>query len=58
VLAASAEDPEDLIARVSSKGGTTEAALKIFQKKGFGRIVHEAVRAAQRRSVQLRDGRS
>ncbi len=54
VLAESAEDPEDLIAKVASKGGTTEAALKIFQRKGFGRIVQDAVKAAHRRSIELR----
>ena len=54
VMAQSSEDPDDLAARVASKGGTTEAALKIFQKRGFGRIVHEAVKAAYKRSIELR----
>ena len=58
VMAQSGEDPEELVARVASKGGTTEAALKVFQKKGFGKIVHDAIRAAQRRSVELREGKS
>ena len=57
VLVESQEDPEDLIARVASKGGTTEAALKIFQKHGFGKIVHDGVRAALRRSRQLREAK-
>jgi len=56
VLAESQEDPEDLIARVASKGGTTEAALKIFQKHGFGKIVHDGVKAAYRRSKEIREG--
>ena len=34
-----------LIARVASKGGTTEAALKTFQRLGFGKIVQDAVKA-------------
>ena len=55
VLALSTEDPEELIAKVASKGGTTEAALKAFQKKGFGKIVHEGVKAAYKRSIQLRE---
>ena len=48
------EDPEVLIERVASKGGTTEAALKVFQKKGFGKIVQEAIKAAYKRSIELR----
>ncbi len=57
VLAKSFEDPEDLIAKVASKGGTTEAALKVFQRKGFGKIIHDAVKAAYRRSIELREGK-
>ncbi len=57
VLMENQEDPEVLIARVASKGGTTEAALKTFQKKGFGKIVHEAVKAALKRSKELRGGK-
>ena len=56
ILADSQEDPEDLIERVASKGGTTEAALKIFKKQGFGKVVHDAVRAAHRRSKEMREG--
>ena len=54
VMAKSDEDPEELVSRVASKGGTTEAALKVFQKKGFGRIVQDAVKAAYKRSIELR----
>ena len=54
VMAQTDEDPETLIERVASKGGTTEAALKVFQKRGFGKIVQEAVKAAYKRSVELR----
>ena len=57
VLTGSAEDPEDLIAKVASKGGTTEAALKMFQKKGFGKIVQDGIKAAYKRSKQLRNDR-
>lgn len=56
VLVESAEDPEDLIAKVASRGGTTEAALKIFQKKGFGKIVQDSIKAAYKRSRQLSKG--
>jgi pyrroline-5-carboxylate reductase len=54
VLCETMEDPEELIGRVASKGGTTEAALKVFHKKGFGKIVQEAVKAACKRSIELR----
>lgn len=56
VLAQSAEDPDALIARVASKGGTTEAALKAFQRLGFGKIVQDAVKAAYKRSKELSKG--
>ena len=57
VLMQSQEDPEVLIDRVSSKGGTTEAALKVFQKQGFGKIVQDAVKAAYKRSKEISQGR-
>lgn len=57
ILAKSQEDPEDLIARVASKGGTTEAALRSFQKNGFGKIIHDGVKAALRRSAELRENK-
>lgn len=50
------EDPDVLISRVASKGGTTEAALKVFQKKGLGKIVEDAIRAAYKRSIELSKG--
>ncbi len=55
VMAESQEDPETLIERVASKGGTTEAALKVFKKQGFGKIILDAVKAADRRSKELRE---
>lgn len=57
VMAETWEDPEDLIAKVASKGGTTEAALKTFKRLGFGKIVQDAVKAAHRRSKELSEGR-
>jgi pyrroline-5-carboxylate reductase len=57
VMAQSAEDPDVLIGRVASKGGTTEAALKIYQKLGFGKVVHDAVKAANRRSKEISQGK-
>ena len=57
VLTQSQDDPEDLIAKVASKGGTTEAALKTFQRRGFGKIIQEGVKAAYRRSIELRQAK-
>ncbi|MDO8524898.1 MAG: pyrroline-5-carboxylate reductase [Candidatus Omnitrophota bacterium] len=47
------EDPESLRKRVASKGGTTEAALKIFEKKAVKRVIKDAVKAAHKRSKEL-----
>ena len=57
VLIGSPEDPEVLIDRVASKGGTTEAALKIFQRQGFGKVVQDAVKAAYKRSKEISQGK-
>lgn len=43
----------DLIASVSSKGGTTLAALGSFEKDAFGESVSRAVSAAVRRAEEL-----
>lgn len=42
-----------LINKIASKGGTTEAALKIFKSKNFGKIVNEAVFSAYKRAKEL-----
>jgi len=39
---------------VTSKKGTTEAALKTLQKHQFGKIFHRALNAAMKRSKELR----
>ncbi len=57
VMREKGEDPEMLIERVASKGGSTEAALKIFQKQGFGKVVQDAVKAAYKRSLEIRQGK-
>jgi pyrroline-5-carboxylate reductase len=46
-------DPKDIRERVTSKGGTTEAAVKVMDGKGLKDIVKAAVLAASRRSVEL-----
>lgn len=54
VLASSAgEDPAELRARVTSKGGTTEAAFKAFEKAGLGAILEKGIRAAAARAKEL-----
>ncbi len=45
---------QDLVKKVASKGGTTEAALKIFKQKGLERIIKQAVTAALKRSRCLK----
>jgi len=47
------EDPAVLIKKVASKGGTTEAAFKVFEERCFRAIVHDAVEQAHRRSKEL-----
>ncbi|MBU1090210.1 pyrroline-5-carboxylate reductase [Patescibacteria group bacterium] len=45
----------ELRKNVTSKGGTTEAALKVFEKKKFGKIVEIAAKAAKKRSEKLKN---
>lgn len=47
------EDPAVLRKKVASKGGTTEAALGVFERKRFKSIVKDAVKAARKRSAEL-----
>jgi len=47
------EDAAALRAKVTSKGGTTAAALKIFDKHQTGAIFSKAVAAAKKRAKQL-----
>lgn len=49
----SGEPPAVLRERVTSKGGTTAAALAAFQEQGLDRIVAAAVSAAANRSKEL-----
>lgn len=48
-------DVAQLRANVTSKGGTTEAALKHFEAADLRKIVQDALQAAQRRGQQLGD---
>ncbi len=52
-LLASPDDVAVLRKRVTSKGGTTEAALKVFQQAKIEKIFHNALKAAEKRSKAL-----
>jgi pyrroline-5-carboxylate reductase len=47
------ESPAQLRQKVTSPGGTTEAALKVFAEGGFGPLVAEAIKKARDRSQEL-----
>lgn len=47
------DDFDRWITQVASKHGTTEAALKVFQRQGLSRTIDAGVRAAARRSKEL-----
>lgn len=44
---------EEWIAKVASKGGTTESALKVFNQNGLDKIIAKAVKSANDRAVEL-----
>ncbi len=46
-------DPAGLRKKVTSRGGTTQAALEVFKKKGQGRIMQCALKSAHRRAEEL-----
>lgn len=50
------EPPDVLRARVTSRGGTTAAALASFEQDGWAGIIERAVAAAKRRSEALSGG--
>lgn len=56
LLNRSKERPQSLRKKVTSKGGTTEAALKVFEEKNMKKIVEDAVAAACRRGSELSKG--
>jgi pyrroline-5-carboxylate reductase len=55
LAAASDVAPDELRRRVTSPGGTTEAAIKSFEHEDFRGIVEHALTAAQKRSIELAD---
>jgi len=50
------ESPQVLKDRVASPGGTTEAALRYLEEKGFQKILIAAVKEAAKRSKELSTG--
>lgn len=53
LLAETGESPEALRAAVSTKGGTTEAGIRVLAEGGFRSMIPEAVAAARVRSSEL-----
>ncbi|MFA5489073.1 MAG: pyrroline-5-carboxylate reductase [Candidimonas sp.] len=53
LAALSADSLAVLRERVTSKGGTTAAALSVFEQEGFSGIVHDAMAAAANRAHEL-----
>ncbi len=49
----SSDDPATLRQKVTSPGGTTEQALKVFESQGCKEIVQQAMQAAYHRSLSL-----
>ena len=53
LLVESGEEPESLRRKVTSPGGTTEAALKVMSERKLVEIFAEAIKAAEQRSREL-----
>lgn len=53
LAASSGESPESLRKNVTSKGGTTEAALKVFDEEKLAERFKRALEAASRRGAEL-----
>jgi pyrroline-5-carboxylate reductase len=56
MLVESSEQAEELRGRVTSPGGTTQAAIERFQSEGFESTVAAAIEAAVRRGRELAGG--
>jgi pyrroline-5-carboxylate reductase len=53
LLMESGEEPASLRRKVTSPGGTTEAALKVMSERKLEEIFAEAIKAAEKRSREL-----
>ncbi|MFH1552623.1 MAG: pyrroline-5-carboxylate reductase [Candidatus Omnitrophota bacterium] len=56
LLKGTGSSPEDLIRKVASKGGTTEAALSVFDEKDLKSHIKAAILKAKQRSEELSRG--
>jgi len=57
-LAGSEDSAEELIKKVASRGGTTEAALSVFKEKDLKGIIKTAVIKAKERSQAMSEGKA
>jgi pyrroline-5-carboxylate reductase len=53
LLAGQGENPSELRQKVTSRGGTTEAALKVLAEGKFGSLIKAAIKKARNRSREL-----
>jgi pyrroline-5-carboxylate reductase len=53
LLIQSKEDASTLRERVTSPKGTTAAAIEILEKRGFSKIIFEAVKSAKDKSIEM-----
>ena len=53
MLTISTDSPADLRRKVTSPGGTTQAAISHLESNGVGKILNDAMKAAQQRSKEL-----
>jgi len=49
------DDPATLRSKVTSKGGTTAAAIASFEENNFSQIIQQALTAARDRAIELAD---
>jgi pyrroline-5-carboxylate reductase len=53
MLSTSTDSPVELRRKVTSPGGTTQAAITHMESQGFAQIVGDAIKAAEKRSKEL-----
>ena len=53
MLVSSSDSPQELRRKVTSPGGTTQAAIEHMQAQRLDQIIVDAIKAAQRRSREL-----
>lgn len=47
------KDISELRSKVTSKGGTTESAIKVLEENNFSEILEEAIKSARKKSIDL-----